>query len=128
MAIASTILLVFPTILLPPVGVGMVSGCGADLLINIILTVLGYFPGLIHAFYLEYNHYEQRENSQLGCHPAASMPGNFIRQDPNGGFVHFSVLIPIAGSVQNSGPNNDRPSNACPGYDTTTDSEYIIWD
>jgi len=32
----------------PPVGVFLVAGCGADLLINILLTVLGYFPGHIH--------------------------------------------------------------------------------
>lgn len=29
----------------PPVGVAMIAGCGADLLINICLTLLGYVPG-----------------------------------------------------------------------------------
>lgn len=33
--------------LVPPVGVYCVAGCGADLLINICLTILGYFPGHI---------------------------------------------------------------------------------
>lgn len=33
----------------PPIGVYCVAGCGADLLINIALTILGYFPGHIHA-------------------------------------------------------------------------------
>jgi hypothetical protein len=29
----------------------MVAGCGADLFVNICLTLLGYIPGHIHAFY-----------------------------------------------------------------------------
>lgn len=32
-------------ILLPPLGVLLERGCGADLLINILLTILGYIPG-----------------------------------------------------------------------------------
>ncbi|KAH9857018.1 UPF0057-domain-containing protein [Lenzites betulinus] len=36
----------------PPLGVFLERGCGADLLINILLTVLGYIPGIIHALYI----------------------------------------------------------------------------
>ncbi|KAG6359613.1 hypothetical protein INS49_013135 [Diaporthe citri] len=36
-------------IFLPPLGVFFERGCGADLLINILLTILGYIPGIIHA-------------------------------------------------------------------------------
>lgn len=36
----------------PPVGVFLVAGCGMDLLINIVLTLLGYLPGHLHAFYI----------------------------------------------------------------------------
>uniref|UniRef100_A0A0N5ANB0 UPF0057-domain-containing protein n=1 Tax=Syphacia muris TaxID=451379 RepID=A0A0N5ANB0_9BILA len=32
-----------------PVGVFAEKGCSVHLLVNIILTLLGYFPGLIHA-------------------------------------------------------------------------------
>ncbi|KAH9419239.1 plasma membrane proteolipid Pmp3 [Dermatophagoides pteronyssinus] len=46
-------------IIFPPIGVflerGCVfceRGCGADLLINIALTILGYIPGIIHAIYI----------------------------------------------------------------------------
>jgi len=39
-------------IFLPPVGVFLERGCGADLLINILLTMLGYIPGIIHALYI----------------------------------------------------------------------------
>ncbi|RMX93441.1 hypothetical protein D0867_14202 [Hortaea werneckii] len=39
-------------IILPPVGVFLERGCGADFLINILLTILGYIPGIIHALYV----------------------------------------------------------------------------
>ncbi|RIA95887.1 hypothetical protein C1645_756260 [Glomus cerebriforme] len=39
---------------LPPLGVFLIRGCHADLWINIALTILGYLPGIIHAFYLIY--------------------------------------------------------------------------
>ncbi|KAI8336166.1 plasma membrane proteolipid 3 [Chlamydoabsidia padenii] len=39
-------------IILPPLGVFFERGCTTDLLINIGLTVLGFIPGIIHAFYI----------------------------------------------------------------------------
>jgi uncharacterized membrane protein YqaE (UPF0057 family) len=36
-------------LLLPPVGVYLVYGFGPTLVINIILTVVGWIPGSIHA-------------------------------------------------------------------------------
>jgi len=36
------------SILLPPLGVFLRRGCGPDLCINILLTILGYFPGKIN--------------------------------------------------------------------------------
>lgn len=36
-------------ILLPPVAVAMARGVGGQLLINILLTILGWIPGAIHA-------------------------------------------------------------------------------
>ena len=36
-------------IVLPPVGVFLQVGIGKDFWINIILTLLGYIPGIIHA-------------------------------------------------------------------------------
>ncbi|QIX01582.1 hypothetical protein AMS68_007099 [Peltaster fructicola] len=63
------IILVIITIFLPPVGVFLIKGCGADLLINICLTILGYFPGHIHAFYLEYKYYKARDQRRVGAGP-----------------------------------------------------------
>ncbi len=39
-------------ILLPPIGVLLERGVGMDLLINIVLTLLGYIPGIVHAVYV----------------------------------------------------------------------------
>ncbi|KAF2272536.1 UPF0057-domain-containing protein [Westerdykella ornata] len=39
-------------IILPPLGVFLERGCNADFLINILLTCLGYIPGIIHALYI----------------------------------------------------------------------------
>lgn len=50
----SDILLIIVAILLPPLAVFFIAGCGCDLLINIVLTCFGYFPGHIHAFWLIY--------------------------------------------------------------------------
>ncbi|ROV90616.1 hypothetical protein VSDG_07478 [Cytospora chrysosperma] len=48
----SDIFKIILAILLPPLGVFLERGCGADLLINILLTILGYIPGIIHALYI----------------------------------------------------------------------------
>lgn len=39
-------------ILLPPVAVFLKSGVGKDLLINIILSLLFFIPGVLHAIWL----------------------------------------------------------------------------
>ncbi len=40
------------TIILPPLGVLLGKGLGWAFILNILLTILGYFPGLIHAFWV----------------------------------------------------------------------------
>ncbi|KAG2367496.1 plasma membrane proteolipid 3 [Suillus spraguei] len=49
---ASDICKVIFAIILPPLGVFLERGCSADLLINCLLTLLGYIPGIIHALYI----------------------------------------------------------------------------
>lgn len=48
----SDILLIIVAIIFPPAAAAFITGCSCDLLINILLTVLGYLPGHIHAFWL----------------------------------------------------------------------------
>lgn len=52
MPLYSDICKIILAIFLPPLGVFFERGCGADLLINILLTILGYIPGIIHALYV----------------------------------------------------------------------------
>jgi uncharacterized membrane protein YqaE (UPF0057 family) len=40
------------SILLPPVGVFLQVGLGLQFWLNILLTLLGYIPGLVHAIWI----------------------------------------------------------------------------
>ncbi|HET7663776.1 MAG TPA: YqaE/Pmp3 family membrane protein [Rhodanobacteraceae bacterium] len=40
------------SVIIPPVGVFLQVGFGLQFWLNILLTILGYFPGLIHALYI----------------------------------------------------------------------------
>ncbi len=46
------ILKIILAIILPPLGVFLEVGLGKHFWINIILTLLGYIPGIIHAIYV----------------------------------------------------------------------------
>ena len=46
------VLLIILAILLPPVAVYLKAGAGKDLVINIILCLLFYIPGVIHALWI----------------------------------------------------------------------------
>jgi uncharacterized membrane protein YqaE (UPF0057 family) len=48
----SKILLIIIAILLPPLAVFLKSGVGKDLLINIILCLLFWIPGVLHALWV----------------------------------------------------------------------------
>lgn len=49
--ICSDICKIIFAIFLPPVGVALEKGIGSDFCINVLLTILGYIPGIIHALY-----------------------------------------------------------------------------
>jgi uncharacterized membrane protein YqaE (UPF0057 family) len=46
-------------LLLPPLGVFMTVGVGSTLIINILLTLLGWLPGSIHALWVITKHEEK---------------------------------------------------------------------
>ncbi|KAH6672224.1 hypothetical protein B0J14DRAFT_482861, partial [Halenospora varia] len=48
----SDVLLYFVAIFLPFLPVFIKTGCGADLCINIALCILGWIPGVLHAWYV----------------------------------------------------------------------------
>ena len=95
-------------LVVPPLGVFMIAGCGADLLINILLTFLGYvpplldhniltescsyFPGHIHAFYLIYVYFERHDRSRLGNMGADRAPGIYSDNVQSGGRTNYGTV------------------------------------
>jgi len=69
----------------------MIAGCGADLLINICLTLLGYFPGHIHAFYLEYHYYKKQDEARQGVYDNQRIPGVYSSNVQTGGQGYGSM-------------------------------------
>lgn len=84
----------------------IVAGCGADLLINICLTILGYLPGhskshcptkkkgglltcgllfVVHAFYLLYVYYNRKEQIEQGYRDDRPAPGVYSQNIQSGG-------------------------------------------
>ncbi|KAI4227903.1 MAG: hypothetical protein L6R36_002053 [Xanthoria steineri] len=88
----SAVLIIVITIFLPPVGVWMIAGCGADLFVNICLTILGYFPGHIHAFYLEYVYFERRSQGQMGNLAVKRAPGVYSDNVNSGGRTTYGTM------------------------------------
>lgn len=46
------LLKIIAAILVPPLGVFLEVGLGKHFWINILLTLLGYIPGIVHAVYI----------------------------------------------------------------------------
>jgi len=52
MSFVEKICLIIVAILLPFVAVGILRGLGKDFAINVLLCILGYVPGMIHALWI----------------------------------------------------------------------------
>lgn len=52
----SDVCLYFLALFIPPLAVGLKTGCDANLLINIGLSLLGWLPGVIHAWWVISKH------------------------------------------------------------------------
>jgi uncharacterized membrane protein YqaE (UPF0057 family) len=52
----SDVLLYFLALFVPPASVFLKRACGADFLINILLTILGWIPGVLHAWWIISKH------------------------------------------------------------------------
>jgi uncharacterized membrane protein YqaE (UPF0057 family) len=51
-------------ILIPPVGIFMTYGLSSTLLINILLTLLAWLPGSIHAVWAIVKYYEKADRQE----------------------------------------------------------------
>ena len=58
--------LVFLAVLLPPLPVAVKRGFSLDLLINVVLFIFLYLPGLIHALYIISKYPEPESHVHLG--------------------------------------------------------------
>ena len=47
-----SLLMILLTNFLPPVAVALKEGIGVQFLINLVLTLIGWLPGVIHAFWV----------------------------------------------------------------------------
>ncbi|WP_199285826.1 YqaE/Pmp3 family membrane protein [Hyphomonas beringensis] len=47
-----SLLMILLTIFLPPVAVALKEGIGLQFVLNLILTLIGWLPGVIHAFWV----------------------------------------------------------------------------
>ncbi|KAK2806232.1 hypothetical protein FQN50_005957 [Emmonsiellopsis sp. PD_5] len=101
-----------------------VGVCSADSLINLALLVLGYVPGLLHAWYIILKYPETDEEYPEGYQPIVGANG---RHDPESGRVTYYYVAhqppsPHAGShphPQRSYGTNQPPHNA-PGVNPAT--------
>ena len=48
----SNLVCILVAILLPPVGVFLTVGFGGQFWLNILLTIFGYIPGIVHAVWI----------------------------------------------------------------------------
>ena len=52
MAQKNMLLLIIVAVLLPPLAVAIDKGIGKDFIINLVLTLIFFLPGMIHALWL----------------------------------------------------------------------------
>lgn len=48
-----SILMILLTIIFPPLPVALKEGIGLQLLLNVLLTLIGWLPGVVHAFWVQ---------------------------------------------------------------------------
>lgn len=108
----------------PPAAVLLRSGpCSSDFLLNVLLTLLGFLPGMLHAFYYititsplrnaEYVYYYQQgwvdsERNVPSNRPQNSQtPQNRPQQGSSAGNVYPSVETPL---LQGAAPHDNKQS------------------
>jgi hypothetical protein len=105
----------------------VVAGCSADLLINIVLCLFGFFPGHFHAFYLEYIYFKRRDETRMGIYNGEPAPFVFSKKVQTGGIsdnmaATYPPVVPPAtgpgpvyrdndyGTMENPPPPPSQPS------------------
>ncbi|KFA64912.1 hypothetical protein S40285_02887 [Stachybotrys chlorohalonatus IBT 40285] len=141
---AADVFLGFLALLFPPLPVWVKCGiCSADSLINILLCVLGYLPGLLHAWYIiakypeppyEYEplhgerdsnrvahvyvqvpHAQQQQQQQQGGHKGASNNMSYGTQNNNNA-GRAAAPPPQQSGVTNAGEGSSDHQGVPPSY------------
>ncbi|KAJ1333406.1 YqaE/Pmp3 family membrane protein [Microdochium nivale] len=117
----SDVFLGFLAILFPPLPVWIKRGiCSADSLINILLSCLGWLPGLLHAWYViaqfpdPYDDYEQvpqhNESGRVTYVFVSQQPGS--QQRPAAAAPKNNKSGATAGRPQNYGATNNNAASS----------------
>jgi hypothetical protein len=56
--------------------------------------MIGYFPGHLHAFYLEYVYYDRREQAKNGIPSSSRAPGVYSERVQSGGYGYGTIVQP----------------------------------
>ncbi|KFH47628.1 hypothetical protein ACRE_015480 [Hapsidospora chrysogenum ATCC 11550] len=72
--------------------------------INICLTILGYFPGHIHAFYILFVYYDRREQAKEGRYATRRAPGVYSDSVQSGGYGTMSQPPPPVATAPVTAP------------------------
>ena len=110
-------------IFLPPIAVLLERGCGVDLVINILLTLLGHIPGVIHAIYLILHDRERRKDGQLR-YPPPNQQNNQAMYGQGPGYR--SKDVPVSEPVYREQPvtyNHDNIQSVPPTYGDYTERD-----
>lgn len=126
-------ILVLLAVIFPPLPVWIKRGlCSADSLINILLCCLGYFPGLIHSWYIISKYPEDQyiiidEEQQLYIPPNPQHTNTIYvtvasprAQSPIESASNTTTTNAASGDaldLGNYGATNDEPTEAPPAYD-----------
>jgi len=98
------VILVIVNLFFPPIPVFVLAGCGMDLLINILLTFLGYFPGILHGFYVIWVYYDRREQVALGQPAPNNAPGIYSEKVQTGGRHYARPAAPAPAAAAAPAP------------------------
>ncbi|ODV82612.1 hypothetical protein CANARDRAFT_10413 [[Candida] arabinofermentans NRRL YB-2248] len=101
---------------IPPFPVIVKRGlCSCDLLINICLCLLGYVPGLIHAWYIilrnpdRYDNYQDIESQQIFVQSPPGSPAVYVTQGADQTRIRFSHPEPFRESHESHHAAPQRP-------------------
>ncbi|KAK4227092.1 hypothetical protein QBC38DRAFT_206313 [Podospora fimiseda] len=68
------------SLLCPPLATGILCGCTPDVLLNLILTFLGWIPGTVHVIYLAFVVYDRKLKAKEGTKPLRDAPMVFSKR------------------------------------------------